>query len=302
MKISIVTPCLNAQEFISETIESIISQAGEFEIEYIIIDGNSSDRTVEIAEEYKKRIDLKQYTIQCSKVNIYIYSESDQGMYCALNKGFSRATGDLFAYLNADDVYLPNSLANIIAIFKQYPEIFWLKGITSYIDCHGQLLGRGNFHMYTQKWIKEGKYGKEWYFITQDSVFWRSSLWKKSGGFNEKLKYAGDYDLWIKFADYCPLYLTNFYVSSFRRRKGQLSQNKTYGLEIASITGKTRIIQKIFRKFIQLSPNPIKRKFVNLIYTDELFYIVINQGDKGFSKIEIASRELFDKKLPVVFF
>jgi glycosyltransferase involved in cell wall biosynthesis len=302
MKISIVTPCLNAQEFISETIESIISQAGEFEIEYIIIDGNSSDRTVEIAEEYKKRIDLKQYAIQCSKVNIYIYSESDQGMYCALNKGFSRATGDLFAYLNSDDVYLPNSLANIIAIFKQYPEIFWLKGITSYIDCHGQLLGRGNFYMYTQKWIKEGKYGKEWYFITQDSVFWRSSLWKKSGGFNEKLKYAGDYDLWIKFTDYYPLYVTNLYVSSFRRRKGQLSQNKTYGLEIASITGKTRIIQKIFRKFAQLSPNPIKRKFANLIYTDEPFYIVINQGDEGFSKVKISSRELFDKKLPVVFF
>jgi len=302
MKISIVTPCLNAEEFISKTIESIISQAGKFEIEYIIIDGESIDRTVEIAKSYKEKIDSNQYYIQCDGIKIYVYSEKDSSMYSALNKGFSKATGDVFAYLNSDDIYLPGSLANILSIFQKYPEILWLKGITSYIDCHDQLLRPGDFCMYTRKWIKEGKYGKEWYFITQESVFWRSLLWKKSGGFNEQLKYAGDYQLWIKFSDYCPLYLTNIHTSCFRKRKGQLSQNRNYYLEMTSILSRTNYLSKIFRKLIQLSPGVVKKIFAIIVYRNQPFYIVIFHENRNLLKTKLTSKELNDTKLFPVFF
>ncbi len=302
MKISIVTPCLNAEEFFAETLESIINQAGKFEIEYIIMDGKSTDRTVEIAKHYKEKIDSNQYPIQCDGVEIYVYSENDTSMYCALNKGFSKATGDLFAYLNADDIYLPGSLANVVSIFREYPDVFWLKGISSYIDCHGQLVKRGDFNMYTQEWIKQGKYGKEWYFISQDSVFWRSWLWKEYGGFNDNLKYSGDYHLWIKFSNCCPLYLTNFFVSCFRQREGQLSQSRNYGLEVALTSGRTNFLSKIFRKLIQLGPSLIKNIFAVIIYGNEPFYIVLSHKDKGFSKMTVVSKELIDARIPVTFF
>lgn len=302
MKISIITPCLNAEEFIAKTIESIISQAGNFEIEYIIMDGKSIDKTLDIVKSYKEKIDLNQYGIQCDGVKIHVYSEEDQGMYTALNKGFKKATGDILAYLNSDDIYLPGCLANILSIFQKYPEILWLKGISSTIDCHDQLIRSSEFQMYIQKWINEGKYGKEWYFITQESVFWRPLLWKMSGGFNEQLKFAGDYQLWIKFSEYSPLYLTNIYTSCFRKRKGQLSQDRNYSLEMTFISGRTNYLFKIFRKLIQNSPSYIKTIFANIIYKNQLFYIVIFHKNRNLLKTIYTSRELNETKLFPVYF
>ena len=106
MKLSIITPCYNSENFIEETIESVLSQRGDFEIEYIIVDGGSTDRTLSIVRKYNDWIESGSFPIKCSKANITYISERDKGMYDALAKGFKLVTGDIIAYINSDDFYL----------------------------------------------------------------------------------------------------------------------------------------------------------------------------------------------------
>ena len=285
MKISIVTPCYNAELYIKDTIESVVRQAGDFEIEYIIKDGGSSDRSIEIAKEYQYRIVNNLYPIQCKAVKIHILTEPDNGMYDAINKGFLRATGDIFAWLNADDIYLDGAFKTIVSVFEKYPEIFWVKGITSYIFEERNLCKYGEFNLYLQEWISLGIYGKVWYFIQQDSVFWRSSLWQYPEGIDSRLKYAGDYSLWIKFSQFYPLFSINAYISCFRVRKGQLSEKSfDYKEEMISITssvsGKNLLNIKDFLFvhcgiFIKYFPHTIKQYLAVWLYKSRKFYIIL---------------------------
>lgn len=107
MKISVITVVFNGEMYIEETILSVIKQnKNDFELEYIIIDGGSTDRTIEIIDKYKNDIDL-------------VISEKDNGIYDAMNKGIQHATGDIIALLNADDFYLDNCLFEVVECFKK---------------------------------------------------------------------------------------------------------------------------------------------------------------------------------------
>ncbi len=225
MKFSIITPVYNGEKYIAETIESVLSQEGDFEIEYLIEDGGSTDETLTIIKSYAEKTEAGTYRIKCTNVSIALTSEKDNGMYDAINKGFARATGDIYAYINADDTYSPGAFSRISRTFIAYPEIHWLKGITSYLYDDGRPPQRGTCHIYNQKWIVRGIYGRNAYFIQQDSVFWKKEIWKKVGGSDTRLRYAGDYDLWIRFAKITPLWSLNALISSFRKREGQLSSN-----------------------------------------------------------------------------
>lgn len=213
MKFSIITPVYNGEKYIGETIESIFSQEGNFEIEYIIIDGDSTDKTIEIIKKYAEKHTIKWI------------SEKDNGMYDAINKGFSMATGDIYAWINSDDVYLPNSFQTIIKTLEKYPKINWLKGVTLISDKDLNTIKTLPCYIFNQKWIQRGVYGRNTYFIHQDSVFWKKELWNKVSGINEKYKLAGDYDLWIKFAKFSTLWSINQSISRFRERSGQLSED-----------------------------------------------------------------------------
>ncbi len=213
MKFSIITPTYNSEKYLAETIESVLSQKGDFEVEYIIIDGGSNDNTVEIIKKYSKTHAIKWI------------SEKDEGMYSAINKGFSMATGDIFAWINSDDVYLPDAFQSITRTLNKYPKIKWLKGITLISNENLKTINKLPCFIYNQDWIKKGIYGRNAYFIHQDSVFWKKELWDKAGGINEKYKLAGDYDLWIKFSKLFPLWSINQPISRFRKRNGQLSEN-----------------------------------------------------------------------------
>jgi glycosyltransferase involved in cell wall biosynthesis len=231
MKISIVTPSFNSAAHIRETIQSVVTQSGDFSIEYFVMDNCSSDGTREIVEAFRHSLERGNCPIACNAVELHFVSEPDRGMYGAINKGFARATGDVFAWINADDIYLPGAFATVLNAFSVHKDIHWIKGITSYITERSSIWKTGDFLVYTQGWIRQGIYGRDSYFIQQDSVFWRSWLWEKSGGIDARFKRAGDYYLWRKFAEFAPLVSIRSWVSCFRRVEGQISQDHAAYME-----------------------------------------------------------------------
>ena len=268
MKFSIVTPVYNGAQYIAETIEGILGQEGDFEIEYLIQDGGSTDDTRSIVKSYEEKLKVGTYPVRCSGVTLSYRSEKDRGMYDAVNKGFANATGDIYAYLNADDRYVPGAFAVIARTFTMYPKIEWLKGITSFAHEESLEVEPGQCMVYNQHWIAKGIYGRNAYFIQQDSVFWRKALWQRAGGMDANLRYTGDYDLWIRFAEHSPLWSLNVPVSIFRRRAGQLSGNMTpYRTEQREISPERGVLTKRVKTFFWIRAQmPIFQPLLNLIY------------------------------------
>ena len=226
MRFSIITPAYNIEQFIAQTIESVLSQEGDFEIEYIVVDGNSTDKTAAIVQTYVQKVESGAYPLLAKKVSMHLLVQTGKdGMYQAINQGFKAATGDIYAWINGDDVYQPGAFAAIAKTFNAFPEILWLKGITDVLDAQGVATRNGQCMLYRQDWTAQGIYGQEAYFIQQDSVFWRKSLWEKVGSIAPQYRLAGDYWLWIEFAKYAPLWSLNVRVSFFRRHEAQLSRN-----------------------------------------------------------------------------
>jgi len=270
MKFSIVTPTFNSGLFLSEAIQSVVSQKGDFTIEYIVVDNYSQDNTADIVKSYQQMILNMDCKIQCNGVEIKLYQGKDSGMYDAVNKGFSEATGDIYAWINSDDLYLPGAFHSVAQSFKNYPEIKWLKGITSYINEFSALYETGQCYLYDQNWLRNGVYGREAYFVQQDSVFWRADLWKTVGGIDTRFKRAGDYSLWVNFSQHALLYSLKAYISCFRKVKGQLSQDvASYEKECDMISGirKFNFLKRYtIRIFFWLADNVYLPFFWKLIY------------------------------------
>lgn len=245
-----MTPAFNSEKYIAETIESVISQKGEFEVEYIFMDNCSVDKTTEIVRNYQRMLEEGCYRLGCNGVSIRLISRKDDGMYDAINKGFEMATGDIFAWINTDDIYLPGAFDIVAKVFQKYPEIEWLKGITSYINESSTIYQTGKCFLYNRPWIEKGVYGREAYFIQQDSVFWRSVLWKSVGEIDVNLKLAGDYYLWKQFAKKTSLFTVKAYLSCFRKVKGQQSQHfEAYMRECEKINSSVGYGVKKIKKF-----------------------------------------------------
>ncbi len=278
LKISIVTPSFNSARFIRQTIQSVISQNGDFYIEYIVVDNCSMDGTKEIVEEFQSLLFEKEFSLGCKGVELVFLSGQDKGMYDAINKGFAKATGDIYAWINADDIYLPGAFSTIVKVFTNYEDVHWLKGITSYITEESTIWKAGHCLLYTQQWIKEGVYGRDHYFIQQDSVFWRAWLWKKTGGISANFKVAGDYYLWTKFAEYTPMITVRVWLSCFRAVKGQLSTDiKTYRQEATQFSprnNKSKLISLFFRLEKRL-PSFLKSFVFRMIFGNAEFSVIL---------------------------
>ena len=161
-KISIITPCFNAEKYIGETIESVIGQtallSGRVELEYIICDGNSTDSTVSIIKSY-------------NHPSIRLLSEPDSGVYEALAKGLRMVTGDIVAYLNASDYYNKTAFDIVLDIFGT-KNVEWLTG---YMTIYNDKSYAVNFllpYKYRKRLIARGLYGRWLPFIVQESTFW----------------------------------------------------------------------------------------------------------------------------------
>lgn len=226
MKFSIVTPSYNMERWIATTIESVLSQEGDFEIEYTIVDDGSTDQTIEIVNRYRERVENGAFPVRCRGVKMRLSQRSSaQGMYSAINRGLAESSGDIYAWINADDTYEQGAFDIVRKVFETYPHVSWLKGITSTIDGDGKRLGAGEAKLYHQGWLAKGIYGQEAYFVEQDSVFWRRELWESAGPLNDAMKSAADYELWMRFAKHASLWSLNIPISNFRKREGQLSKD-----------------------------------------------------------------------------
>jgi glycosyltransferase involved in cell wall biosynthesis len=286
MKFSIVTPTYNSDKFLSETIQSVISQKGDFTIEYIIVDNDSQDDTIKTVRKYQRMLENSDCRIHCKGVEIKYFQEKDSGMYDAINKGFSRAAGDVYAWINSDDVYLPGAFGIIARSFESYPEVKWIKGITSYINEFSTLYEVGPCYLYDQDWLRNGVYGREAYFVQQDSVFWRAALWSAAGGIDTRFRRAGDYSLWIKFSKHAPLHSLKAYISCFRKVKGQLSQDvDAYRKECALISdAKGNTLPRNRIKLFFLIANRVRSPYVQKIlyrifFRKQKFAVIDVQND-----------------------
>lgn len=209
-KISIVTPSFNQASYLMETMDSILSQNYP-NLEYIIIDGGSTDGSVDIIRKYERYL-------------TYWISEADNGHANALNKGFAKSTGEIMAWLNSDDKYFPWTFQLVNEIFQELKEIQWLMGRPT-------VFRRDGVHTEVED-FKKNRYealGGNFQWIQQESVFWRRNLWKMSGSrLNEKYSLACDLELWLRFFHYTNLFHATAIIGGFRKQPAQRSQLKQY--------------------------------------------------------------------------
>ncbi len=184
--VSIVTPSYNHAAYIEQTIKSIREQDYP-NIEHIVIDGGSTDNTVDILKRYEDRLTW--------------VSEKDNGQTNAINKGFRKATGDIMAWLNSDDVYMPGAVRAVVEHFQKHPEDKFVYGNVLAVDKHEQSYGvRSHIHQGDQSELVNSVN-----FIVQPATFWRREVWDTMGELDESLHYMMDYEYWMRVAGKYPL-------------------------------------------------------------------------------------------------
>ncbi len=213
MKFSIITPSYNQGQFISQTISSILTQTGDFELEHIIIDGQSTDNSLPIIQETASR-----------ETRIKWVSEPDQGQSDAINKGLRKASGEIIGWLNSDDFYEPGSLQKVNDYFKANPQVKWIIGQCKIVNQDSREI-RNWITAYKNWQVKRYSYKKllTENFVSQPAIFWRRELLSEIGYLDLAENYCMDYDLWLRFGQKYQPGLINQYLSNFRYHQGSKS-------------------------------------------------------------------------------
>ncbi len=179
--VSIITPSYNQAAYLEETIHSVLAQDYP-RLEYIVVDGSSSDGSVEIIRRYADRL-------------AWWVSEPDNGQAEAINKGMARARGEIVAWLNSDDLYLPGAVAAAVRALQRDPQAGMVFGDAQTIDARGRPLNALTF----------GDWGlpelMRFHIICQPAVFMRRAVWEKAGGLAPEFHYLLDHHLWLRIAE-----------------------------------------------------------------------------------------------------
>lgn len=191
-KITVVTPSFNQGRFIEETIKSIISQEGDFTLEYIIMDGGSTDETVEVIKKYERLLEKGEYPIKCQGVRLIWKSEKDKGQAHAVNKGFTLATGDFLGWVNSDDTYMPGAVSKALEYFKKNKDVMMVYGEGYYVDERGNIIERYKTEPFNYQRLAEHC------FVCQPSAFLRRRVLDEVGSLDEGLHYCMDYEYWLR--------------------------------------------------------------------------------------------------------
>lgn len=198
-RVSIITPSFNQANYIEATIQSVLKQDYP-RIEYIVVDGGSTDGTVDIIRKYEDKI-------------AWWVSGKDQGQTDAINKGFAHATGDILAWINSDDTYSqPNVITDAVDFLTTNPEVAMVYADCNFIDEQGNVIGK-----FASRQTDYGKLRRGYVHIPQQTMFFRARYWKELGPLDPSFYFAMDYDLWVRIAKHAQIkYLPGRTWANFR--------------------------------------------------------------------------------------
>ena len=209
--VSIITPNFNGERYLEETIKSVINQTYK-KIEYILIDGKSTDQSLKIIRKYKNHIN-------------YFESKKDKNIFHAVDKGIKKSSGEIIIWINSDDILHPKAAENVVRVFRSNSNVKWINGICGYIKFNLKFFFIP--YIYPKSIILAGRaHKKYWGYIQQESVSFKRSLYFKSGGLDIKKGSSGDYRLWQKFSKISNLNTYFIKIGYFRNHPDQLSAKK----------------------------------------------------------------------------
>ena len=197
-KITVITPSYNQEQFIEETIRSVLLQNYP-NLEYIIIDGGSTDKSIEIIRKYGKYL-------------TYWVSEKDRGQSHAINKGFAKSSGDILCWINSDDLLKPGALEFVARSFANISIPAWLIGSSELVDSMGKLINLRIPENVTLEGVL--MWNENWF--AQQSTFWTRPMWNAVSQIDESLHYVMDFALWLKMFGVAEPLLTKELLSSYR--------------------------------------------------------------------------------------
>jgi len=255
-KISIITPSLNQGNFIEQTILSVLSQ-GYPELEYLVMDGGSSDTTLSILKKYAGKVTW--------------ISEADKGQTHAINKGLRRATGSIVGYLNADDLLLPGTLKKVGESFINNPQTCWVTGKCRIVDeknneirrpitvYKNALLGLHSFSMLLMT-----------NYISQPATFWRREALESAGYLDESLRYVMDYEYWLRlYSKYPPVFIPE-YLAVFKIHRN--SKTTSTGHKDIYVDEEKIVVGRYVRSRFQMFLHNAHRLMMTFAYS------VMNRG------------------------
>jgi GT2 family glycosyltransferase len=213
IRISVVTPSFNQVGFVERTLLSVKNQQTAFGVEHIVVDGVSTDGSLEVLKRYEGQIRL--------------ISEPDRGMSDALNKGFALCRGDIIGWLNTDDLYLPGTLARVAEYFDTHPECLWVYGKCRIIDEEDREI-RQWITAYKNQLAANFRYNRLLLenYISQPAVFMRRDALAAAGPLDLGLPTAMDYDLWLRFAKLGKPGFIDEYLAAFRVHRNSISSKQ----------------------------------------------------------------------------
>ena len=249
--ISIITPSLNQGDYIEETILSVLSQ-GYPNIEYLVMDGCSSDNTLQILEKYAGRLKW--------------ISEPDKGQTNAINKGLQMTTGSIVGFLNADDTLAPGALQKIAESFSTNQDIKWVTGKCYIVNEEGEEIRR-SITNYKNLLLRLRSFHLLFVtnYISQPATFWARTAFDELGPMDESLHYVMDYEYWLRlYSKYPPLFLPE-YLAFFRVQRNSKTTRK--GHSSIYIDEEKNIIQRYTSSYLPMFLHNTHRYIMTMIYS-----------------------------------
>jgi glycosyltransferase involved in cell wall biosynthesis len=299
--VSITTPSWNQGRFLEETIRSVLGQEGNFAIDYILVDGGSTDDSVAIIKKYESLLLRREWPVRCHDIRFRWLSERDDGQSDAINKGLRMSTGEILGWLNSDDTYAPGALATVCEAFAQDPSNDVVYGKTYYVDESGSRLG----HYPTENFSRERLAVVN--FICQPSTFFRRSALDRVGYLDANLRYVMDYELWIRMSSQCRFQHIDRVLSSYRLHGESKTVSQRHALENSreclDVVYKhfhwapaNRVYQYCANRYqAHVSPSLFKRKPIEFCLTAPyaaLKYCAMNRGIRLADVKQLSPRRL----------
>ncbi len=301
--ISVITPSFNQGEFIEETIVSVLSQQGNFIIEYFIMDGGSTDNSVEIINKYDELLHRKDWPIGCKGITYRWSSGNDRGQADAVNKGFAQANGEIFGWLNSDDTYLPGTFQKAVVFFSEHPNDVMLYGNAYYTDKKSAITDRYPSEPFNLQKLAD------YCYICQPTVFIRTAPLKEVGIIDITLHTCMDYDLWIRMGAKFDGRIA--FVEEYLATSRMYAENKTLSLRETAYEESIKTAKKHFgyvsefwingyiidvisgikmKNNFRLLPAPIRK----LIFLNLTMRYLLQSGNKNslFQAVKIAWQHL----------